>query len=131
MSSSVLSGQLTVTIISALTLTVPLLASGLISEKAMNTMKAKPRRALNRMSVNGTKVPSSLPPKRLSSSIVPSLQRGDDIDLGHFRDPVEEVGDVGVEEEILELEDERGRNARHRDVQRHRHAAAHAGERGP
>ena len=60
---------------SAFRSTAPVFAVGLISAKAVKIMNVKPSSTLNSMSVNGTKVPSSLPAKRVSSSIDLILQR--------------------------------------------------------
>src|SRR6478736_5712438 len=131
MSSSLSSGQVVVMMNSALVSMMPDLASGRISAKATNTIIVKPRSTLNRMSVNGTKVPSSpsAPVKRLGPSIVAPLDGRDDMDLGNLGDGREQLADGAVELEVLELEDQRGADAGNGDVQRNRHAAGHAGER--
>ncbi len=69
MSSVSLSGQFMVISNSAFNSTAPVLAVGFISEKAIKTMNAKPMTTLNSISVNGTKVPSSLAAIRSCSSI--------------------------------------------------------------
>src|SRR5687768_1128718 len=100
MSSGWLSGQVTVMMYSARRSTSPVIISGRIRAKAMNTMMAKPIRTFKRMSVNGTNVPSSLPSKRLSSRNIGHrrLEGGHDIDLGQLGGGPEEVGDRLVEE---------------------------------
>src|SRR6185503_10290326 len=114
---------------SAFKSTVPALASGLISANAMKTMTAKPSKALNRISVNGTKVPSSLAPaKRSSSCIGAALQPRDHVDLSDLGDFGEQLSDRLVEEVVLDLEQKGAGDAGDGDVEGDRHAAAHAGE---
>src|SRR4051812_9140077 len=98
MSSSLSSGQVVVMMNSALVSMMPDFASGRIRANAMNSISEKPSSALNRMSVNGTKVPSSLsePLKRLGPSIVAPLDRGDDVDLTGFGDEREQLADGAV-----------------------------------
>src|SRR5579864_9819314 len=115
------SGQFIVMRNSPLMSTAPVFAVGLISEKAMNTMKAKPSRTLNSISVNGTKVPSSLPSGKSWSFIAVMLQRGDDMHFGHFGNGVEEIDDRLIEEEVLQLQQKRGPDAGHRYVERGGH----------
>src|SRR5580692_11304083 len=109
---------------SALMLTALASASGLISENAMNSITEKPSRALNRMSVNGTKVPSSpCPVKRLGSCIARTLQHGDEIDLRGIDDDAEQFLDRVVQHVVLELQDERAGDASNRYAERDGHAS--------
>src|ERR1700722_17321446 len=101
MSVGSLSGQFMVIRNSAFISTAPVLAVGLISEKAMNTMKVRPSTTLNSMSVNGTKVPSSLLCRGSDSSIAVALEYRDDVNFRHFRDRVDQIHHAHAEEVIL------------------------------
>src|SRR3984893_8017377 len=133
MSSGLLSGQLTVIRYSALRVTLPVFISGLMSANEMNTIMEKPISTLSSMSVNGTKVPSSLPPKRLSSRNIGTArarhQRRDYVYLGHLGDLAEEVSDGFIEEVVRQLQEQRRANTGDGDIQRDCHAAGHARQR--
>src|SRR6478609_10660418 len=131
MSSGLLSGQVTVIRYSALRSTFPIFFSGRISDNATKAIIAKPIRTLSKMSVNGTNVPSSLPPNRLNSLNIGTYcarhQRREYVDLGHLGDLAEEVTDCLVQKIIRQLQEQCGPNTRNGDVQRDCHAAGHAG----
>src|SRR4051812_6726752 len=133
MSSGLLSGQLAEIRYSALRVTLALFISGLMSANEMNTIMEKPISTLSSMSVNGTKVPSSLPPKRLSSRNIGTprarRQHRNYVHLGHLCDVAEEVGDGFIEEVVRQLQEQRRANTGDGDIQRNCHAAGHARQR--
>src|SRR5579871_3358157 len=104
MSFGSLSGHVMVMSTSAFMSMTPVFAVGLISENAVNTMKTRPSRTLNRMSVNGTKVPSSLPDQVSDSSIAVALERRYDMHFGEFGNAGEQFADTLVEVKILQLQ---------------------------
>src|ERR1700761_346160 len=108
-----LSGQFMVIRNSAFISTAPVFAVGLISENAINTINVRPSTTLNSMSVNGTKVPSSLGCRKSDSSIAVPLEHRDDVDFGHFRNRIDEIGNAHAEKVILKLQHEGGANTGH------------------
>src|ERR1700730_4129971 len=128
MSLGSLSGQFIVMMSSAFKSTAPVFAVGLMREKAVKTINVKPSSTLKSISVNGTNVPSSLLAERVYSSIDSILEGGDDV---HFRDlsnVIEKFEKRLVEEEVLELQEEGGRDPGHGYVEGCGHSAAHSGE---
>src|ERR1044071_5872820 len=126
MSSGLLSGQFTVIRYSALRVTLALFISGLMSANEMNTMMEKPISTLSSMSVNGTKVPSSLPlPKRLSSRNIGTArarrQHWDYVHLGHLGNLAEEVSDGFIQEVVRQLQEQCRADAGDGDIQRNCH----------
>src|ERR1700744_5145428 len=113
-----LSGQFMVIRNSALRSTAPLLAVGRMSANAMNTMNVRPSTTLNSISVKGTKVPSSLLFRGSSWSIRVALQDGDDVNLRHLGDGVDEIHHAHTEKVVLQFENQRRAYSRHRDVKR-------------
>src|SRR3984885_9295885 len=111
MSVGSLSGQFMVIRNSAFISTAPVLAVGLISANAMNTMNVRPSTTLNSMSVNGTKGPPSLPCSGSSSNIAVALEHRDDMDLGHLGYGVHQFHNGHAKEEILQLEQKGGPDA--------------------
>src|SRR6266702_4795796 len=104
MSLGSLSGQFIVMMNSAFKSTAPVFADGLMREKAVKTMKAKPSSTLKSMSVNGTNVPSSLLAERVYSSIDAILEGGNNVHLRDLGNAIEKLEKRLVQEEVLELQ---------------------------
>ena len=132
-SSGWLSGQSRLIMNSALLSTLPSFASGATISSAMKNRKARICSALNSTTLNGSKASSR--GSRSKSSIIrraaPAVQRRDDMHLGEVDREGEDLRRGAVQQRVLDLEQDRPRQADQRRVHGDRHAVAHQRHRRP
>src|SRR5215469_16972655 len=128
MSSGWLSGQLTVTSISALVSILPCFASVWIARYARKNMKATTCRPLNSMTVKGSN--GSSRSQLLNPSMGLPLERRHHENFGQIGGHVEQVGRRVIENVVLRLYQNRTNQTCKRRVHGNRHATAHDLHRG-
>src|ERR1700730_12590281 len=123
MSSGWLSGQLTVTSISALLVMLPCFASRFIARYARKNKKATTCSPLNSITVKGSN--GSSRSQLLNPSMRLPLQRRNDEDLGQIGGDIDQISRSIVEDVLLRLHQDRPDETGECRVHGDRHAAAH------